>query len=371
MARRSLVPGLWLLLGLCAAPGCSVFSLLAKVGKVASVAGKAGKGAGLAGKALSWGGAAAKLGGATSAALAAERGALALAGLGDDAARGAAYLAREGEVWHIVRAGEAPLSLTDDGARAALSDAGVMQVLLDPSAVLGRELPLPGPGVQVQLPRFGGGLRALLPDAEAVGRWREVGEEAGRQAWDLTQLAMDAADAREALGEALPERGPLDLRVDAPCAPAWAGASPFTPDALEGPGLTLVVGRAAPALPPPDPGRAVLWVAVDDPCAPVDAEGLVALARQQLVEGRLFPLAGLWPAAELRPPGGAGPEPDAVQEAQMTLISGAPFGLRALGWRVGPPVDPLEAQARWVGLGVVTVAALGLAARAANRRRAA
>lgn len=361
--------GLLLVAAVAAAPGCSVFSLLAKVGKVASVAGKAGKAGGAAAKAMSLGAAAAKLGGATTAALAAERGALALAGLGDDAARGAAYLAREGEVWHIVRAGEAPLSLGDDAARAALSDAGVVQVLLDPSAILGRELPLPGPGVQVQLPRFGGGLRALLPDAEAVGRWREVGGEAAGHAWDLSQLAMDAADAQEVLGGALGDGAPMALLVDPPCVSEWVGASPYTPDALQGPGLALVIGRAAPALPAVDPGRAVIWAAVDDPCAPVDAAGLVAAAQLQARSGRLYPLAALAPAAEVQLP-----EVDAggALRAGLTLLGGAPHGLTALGWALGPAAaaEPVGQEARWVGLGAALIVAGALLWRALRRRRA-
>ena len=127
---------------LLAAPAHAGFGSLLKLGKLGSSAGKAGKVAKTASVVTKT----ARVGrgvAMVSGAVAAERAGLVFAGLGDDAARSAGYLARtaENEFVLVTRAGQSPVAASEVGTTVQqLSREGSATVYLDRSAAASEEV---------------------------------------------------------------------------------------------------------------------------------------------------------------------------------------------------------------------------------------
>lgn len=132
---------------LCAAvllstPAQAGFGSLLKLGKLGSSAGKAGKVAKTAGVVTKT----ARVGrgvAMVSGAVAAERAGLVFAGLGDDAARSAGYLARtaENEFVLVTRAGQSPVAAAEVGGSVQqLAREGSATVYLDKSAAVSEDV---------------------------------------------------------------------------------------------------------------------------------------------------------------------------------------------------------------------------------------
>lgn len=227
----------------------SIFSLFRLAGRVGSIAGKVAKGAGAAGRAgraafaagkLAKGAGLAALGlralggaGSVSAAVAAERAALFFASVPDDAVRGIAYIAREGEMLHVVRRGASEV-VSLDAARsgAYLESLAVHSDLAwDPSVMLrgGSDL-LPGAGVVDSLGQVRGwtltrdawgkhaALRAEDEMLREVAGYAAEGVDAGLTVFDLVQTGLDLATNPVDSG---PDPRPLvAVHLGPPCADA-------------------------------------------------------------------------------------------------------------------------------------------------------
>lgn len=175
---------------LLSAPAHAGFGSLLKLGKVGSSAGKAGrvaKTASVVTKTARVGRGVAMVSGA----VAAERAGLVFAGLGDDAARSAGYLARtaDSEFVLVTRAGQRPVAASEVGSTVQqLSREGSATVYLDRSAASSEEV-----------------LAALPADAELRlaegGTSLPVRRQASGEGTDfVVDVASNAVDLQDYLG---------------------------------------------------------------------------------------------------------------------------------------------------------------------------
>ena len=203
-------------------------------GKVAKGAGAVGKGAAVVGG-VSAGAKVARSVGAVSKLATAERAAVLFASVPDEAGRGVALLARDGDVWHLARRGVGSVESADDAGRlvGSLDDAGrQVDVFLDPSAGLTDAARLPAGARLSDATGRPTGWR-VGPGADGRMRaWPEV--DAGTVAeaaldiadvadvvslgWDLAQVSLELG-VNEA-GGATDPRGLKLVRIGDPCAEA-------------------------------------------------------------------------------------------------------------------------------------------------------
>jgi MYXO-CTERM domain-containing protein len=189
------------LLGATSPAKASPFAIL----RAASKAGQVAKGAGAVGKAASG---TAKIGAAGKAllaggsVLAAERAGLVFAGLGDDAARAAAYVAREpdGLLRTVVRGGGQSTLSADDAARSIGSLAAErgrvgIDVYVDLSAArVPGSIPSPGPGQRLYVLDAEAKAHLVTSTKSESGAWEHVVDVGGTSLDIADFAAMELED---------------------------------------------------------------------------------------------------------------------------------------------------------------------------------